>query len=392
MPDNKLLIIFLGPFPIGNVSTLRIFSYAKELVKSGVDVKIAIPTPLQDAKVNTNRIGIYQGIEYEYVNGIVWKRTNILYKLVLYVIGLLKILKYAQKCNYESILCYDSEIIRNFVLSTYAKFFNKNLIMDITEYPKGLNRGSKFSLFLYKISLFGFKRIITITSQLKNFYSDWLRKDVFILPATVDPSRFEDENNLQSIFQESYIACIFGLHNRDCILDTVKGYIEYFKKSNAEEKLRLLLIGDFDNYCKQHSEGKLISDLIDSNNLKSLIVISGQIENAQIPSILINSEALITTPREYVSGGFPTKLVEYLLSGRPVIASKIGELELYLTDNENVFFNIPGDVISIGERILNLEIKPEEANMVGLNGKKVALSKFNVSSYLPKLINFMFYE
>ena len=40
-------------------------------------------------------------------------------------------------------------------------------------------------------------------------------------------------------------------------------------------------------------------------------------------------------------GGFPTKLGEYLATGKPVCVTKVGEITVYLEDNVSAFLAEP---------------------------------------------------
>jgi glycosyltransferase involved in cell wall biosynthesis len=110
-----------------------------------------------------------------------------------------------------------------------------------------------------------------------------------------------------------------------------------------------------------------------------------------IPSIIGNAD-LLALPRpdsKQAQGGFPTKLGEYLATGKPVCATTVGELPDYLTDNESVFFAQPGSVESFAEAMRRALYDPENAKRVGLNGKQVAQEEFNKDIQAKKLYQFL---
>jgi glycosyltransferase involved in cell wall biosynthesis len=68
----------------------------------------------------------------------------------------------------------------------------------------------------------------------------------------------------------------------------------------------------------------------------------------------------------------PTKLGEYLASGRPVVATGMGELDALLSDGENAFLAEPGSVRSFADAVLAVLRDPEHAEAVGRGGRALA--------------------
>jgi glycosyltransferase involved in cell wall biosynthesis len=74
--------------------------------------------------------------------------------------------------------------------------------------------------------------------------------------------------------------------------------------------------------------------------------------------------------------GFSTKLGEYLATGRPVIATRTGEVEKYLKDGQNAFICDPNEN-SIAEKICAISENYSLALKVGEEGRQCALRYFN---------------
>jgi glycosyltransferase involved in cell wall biosynthesis len=130
---------------------------------------------------------------------------------------------------------------------------------------------------------------------------------------------------------------------------------------------------------------------IEKLNLSEKIHYGGEINRNAIPSILLNAKLLVL-PRpdsKQAQGGFPTKLGEYLASGKPVCATRVGEIPDYLIDNESVFFAEPGSVDSFADAISRSMNNPNQSIKVGLNGKKVAETYFNKDIQSKLLFDFL---
>lgn len=394
MQMNKNLrcaMIFMGPFPLGNVSTIRIMSYCKALVKEGVYVKVYIISPTTEAAINKNKKGTVDGVDFEYVVDITWKKQSPshFYKLCYYIKGLILSLFVLRKDKINCLLTYHDEIISNLLYRVFCSFTSIPFVIDKTEYPKGVFGVSRLKKQYVKLRLRLFDGVITITNELANFYANFLslrKKNVFLLPMTVDIDRYKD---IQANRIDEYIAVMFGVHNRDGLFDSVKAYANYVK-GISENPYKLLLIGDFEGLCKKYPENLSILKYIEDENIKQDIIFKGLVDNNDVPTLLVNAKCLLTTPMKYISGGFPTKLGEYLLSGVPVVTTAAGEIPNYLTHGKDILMSPPSnDIREIAQNLIFVHKNPEEANKIAIQGKILAEKVFNANTYIEAMILFL---
>jgi len=385
----NISVVFLGPFPIGNVSTVRIISYCKAFVKKGHFVKVFIIAPTDEAKQNKLKCGVVDGVHFQYVSRITWRgeKTNFIVKILYYLWGIFKLPFLLYKIKNDVIITYHSEIFFNIIVKLYCLVFYIPLVLDKTEYPKNFfNRNRLFKIY-EKTKLIFFDKIITISKELEEFYSNIIPlKNVFLLPATVDIERYNIIKLNQNITNK-YIGVMFGTHNRDNILDSIYAY-KQFLDFKIEKPWDLYLIGDFETLVKKHPENLKIIDYIEKENLSKRIKFLGLISNEKIPELIVNAQCLMTTPRRFISGGFPTKLAEYLLSGKPVIATNVGEISEYLTHNKNVLFAPKGNINELAKCLLFVYKNKSDSLIIGQNGQNVAKKKFNADNYIEDLIIF----
>jgi glycosyltransferase involved in cell wall biosynthesis len=85
---------------------------------------------------------------------------------------------------------------------------------------------------------------------------------------------------------------------------------------------------------------------------------------------------------------FPTKIGEYLASGRPVVTNCVGEIPLFLHDGSNACVVAPGDPALYGARILRLIENPTWASELGRSGWETARQHFDFRGYGPRLLAF----
>lgn len=84
----------------------------------------------------------------------------------------------------------------------------------------------------------------------------------------------------------------------------------------------------------------------------------------------------------------PTKLGEYLASGRPVVATRIGELGALLSNGKNAFLAEPGSVSSFADAILDALSDPEHAGAVGRGGRALAEQALDYRRHSDSLCEF----
>jgi len=92
---------------------------------------------------------------------------------------------------------------------------------------------------------------------------------------------------------------------------------------------------------------------------------------------------------EYANFGFPNKLAEYLSVGIPVIATRVGDMEQYIKDNENGFLAEPENVEDISQIMARILANPTISNQVGKKGRLVARNVFDYRNHISSLNAFI---
>lgn len=388
---KRIALIFLGPFPLGNVSTIRILSYCEALVTYGYYVKVFIIAPTIEGKINNSKKGRYNGVDYQYMTKTTWDGNNTFFiiKVFYYIFGLVKLFSLIVFGQFDKVLSYHDNLLFNLIGGVFFRIFGKEFILDRTEYPSNWKAGSSLKRRALTIGLRQYTKIITITEELQLFYQLILRDPsrVFLLPITIDPKRFDTVSVEESSVPK--ITVVFGVHNRDCLIDSIYAYRRYFQIKGSEA-FEMDLIGDFDKLRENFPENNDVLHLVKQSPFRNKINFVGKINNSLIPNYLYNSTCLMTTPRAFDSGGFPTKLGEYLLSGVPVVCTSAGEVSRYLEGTNSALLVEPGDVNALGDKLIWIHENPERAKEIGANGRELALSIFNARTYIKQLVCFIY--
>ncbi len=381
--ELRVGLVSQAPFPVGNVSTMRYTSYMKALFQNGIYSYVLIYCPTRMAAHIKTSSGSFNGIEFQYSTLTTWKKYNLWNKGYYLFKGLLNSISYLNSKNLSTLILYgDNSFVVTFFYWLYTRVTKKRFIGDRSELPSVNERKSKLKMSVYALKQRMFDGMIIMTKQLMSFYSQYSRRKdfLFLLPMTIDPLRFEGLK--KKIQERPYIAVVFGTHNRDGLVESLRSYELYCKKGGTYE---LQLIGDYENMPNKVELDALIKSL----KFKERIHILGKLPNDSVPRILYNASVLLTTPNFYISGGFPTKLGEYMLSEVPIVATKVGELLDYIEPGIDMLMSEPRDYESISSCMLKLEGDSMLAQTLSRNAKRKAQNVFCVDSYMDSFLKFL---
>jgi glycosyltransferase involved in cell wall biosynthesis len=135
--------------------------------------------------------------------------------------------------------------------------------------------------------------------------------------------------------------------------------------------------------CNITLSGKAPQNLINkycSHRYSSRITFKGFVSDEELNKLLLDSDvlAMVRTNTEFANYGFPFKLSEYLATGNIVIATKVGDVEDYLTDGVNAYLINPEDSDAVFNVIESIYKDSETACSIACNGLKTAKEKFDI--------------
>lgn len=170
--------------------------------------------------------------------------------------------------------------------------------------------------------------------------------------------------------------------------DGVNILIESFWRiASHYQALKLLLIGKGDTV----EEEEAVKDLVRKLGAENRVVFTGQMSRTEVPEYLCNARILaLARPNSKIAdAGFPSKLTEYLSTGRPVVVTKVGEIPVYLKDNETAFLCEPDSVDAFAERLDYVLKNYEHALAIGIKGRELTSTVFNYSYQTRRISEFI---
>lgn len=390
-------IVFISStrYPDGGAPANRHMAYAKGLVKLGHNVKFILLSE-QD-----NKSDVYTIDRIQFLNIFlsVTKKTpnNWLKKIILYKRIIRKAIEVVsdlhQDIEISAIILLD---ISSWLLNPFIKLARKNRIKVLherTEYPfvvAGKRILDKINLRIYlTIILKKFNGIYVISNSLKKYFSLVVKNKVpiTIINMIVDSDRFKnieeyEENGIK------YLAYCGDMSNsKDGVEILIKSFGGLVKSGKISDEIKLFLIGDCGDKSYRHQIENIIYELKCSSN----IILIGRVDRTKIPKLLNNSKALVLArPKsKQAEGGFPTKLGEYLATGKPVIITDVGEVSNFLKDGINAFLAKPGDINSLSQKILEVLNDYPRALEVGNRGRILIDNEFNYCVQAKRLADFI---
>jgi glycosyltransferase involved in cell wall biosynthesis len=201
---------------------------------------------------------------------------------------------------------------------------------------------------------------------------------------TVDIERFshvmiKNEKSTNFIFK----YCGGGNYERDGLINMIEAFID-LKKINKNFEFQI--IGPINN--NSHYYQKAVT-IIEQNKAQDKIKFLGSKSSNEIPGLLSRADCLIMTPpKDFDSGGFPTKLGEYLATGIPVICTKVSEIPIYLNESSAILV-APNNHNALVEVLIRVISNYNFCKVIGINGKIMAQKYFSAEAHTKRVIQFL---
>lgn len=373
------MLYFIGDsYCPGSPGNNRFEGLCKGIVAQGYELTRVFLRP--DEK-GTKAVEVIPCIQYKYL----WEGKRLSagkYRHIQQIVWLYRFLKTVKP--EDQIIVTNSDYL--FVYSWFPKL---HIYHEKSEYPElHLDMQPWLIRQEYKIYISTCRKldgIFPISNALKEYFvSKGVKEEKLqVVNMTVDPSRFVGLKKEDTA--EKYIAYCGAVSNyKDGVDVLIKSFAIVAKQI---PDIKLYIIGGFP-FKKDKEEDYA---LVESLGLDERIVFTGPIPREQMPQTLKNAEALVLARPDNIQAkyGFPTKLGEYLLTGNPVVVTRVGDIPQFLKDGESAYIAEPGNVEEIAQKMIEAVSSPD-AKVIGQNGAEVAMREFNSETESKKIIKFIY--
>ncbi len=260
------------------------------------------------------------------------------------------------------------------ILKYLVKFPRKGLlIVERTEYStylydNSLDSGHIASIKQFEASLKYVDGMIVCSDALNRHYHQYCEKPFCMVPL---------------VYEEGFIRCLDSKDNHTIV---------YCGDMGGGKDGVDVLIKAFGLFCQEIHDYKLVliggtKDPDVMNNLKQLVVdldiadkttFTGWVNRNDLPEYLERASLLVLSrpSNKQAEGGIPSKLAEYLSTGRPVLTTNVGDLHKYFTHAIDLFFAIPGSVEDFAEKMKSIVKDYNHSCIVGRTGRET-VKQFN---------------
>ena len=387
--SQKLNVVFTGfPYPRGLAGTKRNQHAIDALKKYNASVKVLV---LRQSTEMNKPCGVYNGVPYETIGPDLWRMRFLLTSPVFFLKSM-KAIRMAFCPDAGNVFfVYGPPTFNNFPMIRQARKCGYKIIFDIVEDDDvAWNRSSSlwFKATNYTARWLS-KRIsgmtdgiIVISSHLQDKFRDLTGGKVPILlrSISVDTARISYIQPFSNGKISLFYAGIFG------VKDGVENLLKAFDSlAPSYPRLRLVLSGG-----GGAERMRKILDRIKSSPFRDRIEYAGYLTEEEYYRLLCSVD-IPCVPRVdslYANAGFPFKLGEFLASGKPVIASRVSDIENFISNRKHAILVNPGSIDEIISGVRYIIENPDRAIQIGINGRKRALEKFDVGVQRNSLCDF----
>ena len=261
----------------------------------------------------------YEGAKQQYLNkgidcnDVVFKDKTIVYSIYRFQRELLSRLEKDDVVIFYNIVYYDLGLVRKI-----SKKGNRSILIlaDFTESSSELKSlGHKWIAHLTKRDFKLFDNVVVLSETSKKLFSE--KANIVCIEGAVDPRDYDAfvPSEVKGAVKLMYSGNLASFAGVDILLKA-------FEKVDSE-RIRLYISG----------RGELEQEVIDASKRDLRIVYLGFLDKEGYRNALLEANVLVN-PRNMNWGqnnyNFPSKVLEYIAAGRPIISTKFSGYEKFL--------------------------------------------------------------
>src|SRR5690554_6226846 len=380
----KIFLLLNQAYPYGYALTKRFHLYAKGFIENGHFAKIVIPHPTEKINsVNKSTSGNFNNVPFKYTWNTTKRSKNFWSRRWHDFAGAIR--------TGLVILKEKPDILIVSTFSVYIYFYLK--LISLVHPFKIIKEKNEID-FLRKEELSqGDIRKIRFTNRLfdgfiviNDLLLDHLNNTIVNKkPKIVVPILVEDFFTGKTLTKSEKTIVYTGtyLERKDGIISILKA----FSYINSKYNYKLILTGS----PEKSRDLPRIKKIIAEYHLEEDIIFTGYLSEQELHKLLLSAGILILAKPENRQNiyNFPTKIGEYLVSGRPVVSTRVGIIGKIMQDKTNIVFadyNIE-DITHKIEYVIN---NPQIANEIGTNGRLYAIENFSYLNHGRRMIEYFY--
>ena len=400
----KVMIVAVADFPNGFATAERIRLIARTLREAGNESQLALihsgrqkaAATVGDAAVS----GEHDGVRYRYMNGQAFRPEGFLNKIIDTLVGTLRTASFIhaqhRSGNLDAVVFYTPNFLKILPALLVAKLCRLACFFELCEVRTAagnnaaLSRARKLASIGDRLTEKLAPRIanglIVISPRIRMFYADRMKPErIFYLPALADGNEFlqDDATGIEFLAGRKFILSSGSFGEKEGLSFVLEAFgrvaavhsdffLVFTGNPNSEQRARFTEIARRHHYEKR-------------------LIFTGYLSRSELIWCYRNAVALLAcrTASEFAQFGFPTKLVEYMLSQRPILATAVGVIAETLHDGETAYLAEPENVDSIAAALKRLIENQSRAAEVAAHAHALAMKNFDYRCHVQSLSEFM---
>jgi len=390
---NVLIVTDVG-FPHGTGASSRIFNYARGMQAAGARVRVlSVESPSSASSLNTVVRGEYRGVPFEYTSGRTTRAPSFLERRALNLAKgprfALAALRWAASAGgLDAVLVYSRSPGWIALAWVGCRLHGAALLHEDCELPfvwRHETVSTALQRWLYERIVFkAFDGCLVISKYLDAYCRRHLRPGdrTLLVPILVDVDDVATEEEVAAAPRDRVAYCGYMDHRE------MRSVVDAFAAVAPEfPELRLQLIGGWLQPARKPALLARLREL----GLSDRVDLTGKVSREELFALLRDARVhlLPRATASFSDAGLPTKVAEYLASGRPVVVTAVGDLPRYLTDGSDVYFAQSDDADAFAARLRDALEHPGEAAEVGRRGRETAKLRFDPATHGGRIVAFI---
>ena len=378
---NKILYTGSFRYPDIDAAAFRVNGVCKLFSEHGCDIEIA-------GWESNNKTYIFDGYQChpqnEFNDG---RENNAVRRLIGFIFRGTKTFKWIRQNNrFDLYILYNPPAYFSLLMLLWARLSGRKIALDITEWYESSHLiGGKYGLvsienwIRMKIVYPMFDNIIVISKFLEDYFKS--RGSVNVMRCyPLSHNACDRESFFSKEVGKSTIDFIYAGQpgKKDLLIDFIKGIPE------LEIKLGKKVIFHMVGPKKEAFLDMARENGFSFDNVKSNLVFYGLLSREKVFELYKKSDfsVLFRENKRYAKAGFPTKGMESLVNGCPIILNDVGDISLVVKNIHGGIVSQPDNISFIADSIINRQF-------VRSSISKDAMKYFSRENYTHEICEFI---
>jgi glycosyltransferase involved in cell wall biosynthesis len=227
--------------------------------------------------------------------------------------------------------------------------------------------------------------LLVISYYLREYYSKCLaRERILLTPILGDKEEFEvaETSTKSGTTQLLWLGTFRPFEGLEFLVDA----LTELDRLGSEFHCSIFAVSQKHAAFARHIQAR-----IQERGLSGHVTLNKQVPKPELIRVLRDAD-IVLLPRqdsELNRSNFPTKMVDYLFAGKPIVSSRVGEIPLYCEDGVQIVYPADSSPLAFAIAIQELIKDPQRAIGLGRQARQLAEEVFDYRRVAPRIRDFL---